>query len=275
VVYGAAGNSAAVFPLQRLGNEVWPINTVEFSNHTGYGAWRGPVFDGAYVDNLVTGIEERGVLPRCQALLSGYIGAADIGGAVDRAVVKVKTANPSALYCCDPVMGDSDRGAYVEAGIISLFCERLVKKADVITPNLFEFETLTGHRIETAEDVARGLDRAHTIGPATVLVTSFRTRKTAADSVGLLASGKDGVWLVKTPFLRFPTVISGSGDLTTAVFLSHLLAGRSLPDALSATASSVYAVMEGAWRLGVNELPLARFQDALVSPARTFDARRL
>lgn len=30
VVYGHAGNSAAEFPMRRLGANVWPLNTVQF-----------------------------------------------------------------------------------------------------------------------------------------------------------------------------------------------------------------------------------------------------
>ena len=62
VAYGHVGNSAAVFPLQRLGHEVWPVFTVHFSNHTGYGAWRGPLLAPDHVAAVITGIAERGVL---------------------------------------------------------------------------------------------------------------------------------------------------------------------------------------------------------------------
>ncbi|MGL1715192.1 pyridoxal kinase, partial [Vibrio parahaemolyticus] len=62
VAYGHVGNSAAVFPLQRIGVEVLPVYTVNFSNHTGYGAWRGPLISPADVADVITGIEERGVL---------------------------------------------------------------------------------------------------------------------------------------------------------------------------------------------------------------------
>ena len=113
VAYGHVGNSAAVFPLQRIGVEVWPVHTVQFSNHTGYGDWRGCVFGGEAIRWWSQGIEERGVLGECDGVLSGYIGSADIGEAVADAVERVKGANPAARYCCDPVIGDVGRGVFV------------------------------------------------------------------------------------------------------------------------------------------------------------------
>ena len=88
VAYGHVGNAAAVFPMQRLGHEVWPIHTVQFSNHPGYGGFRGASFDAALIDACVEGIAERGALARCDAVLSGYLGGAETGDAILRAVAR-------------------------------------------------------------------------------------------------------------------------------------------------------------------------------------------
>ena len=140
VAYGHVGNASAVFPMQRLGVEVWPIHTVQFSNHTGYGAWKGQVFDGATIDELMAGIGERGVLGKCDGVLSGYMGSADIGHAILSAVAKVREANPKAMYCCDPVIGDVGRGVFVRPGIPEFMREQAVPAADIVTPNQFELE---------------------------------------------------------------------------------------------------------------------------------------
>ncbi|MBY0251083.1 MAG: pyridoxal kinase, partial [Methylobacterium organophilum] len=137
VAYGHVGNASAVFPMQRLGVEVWPVHTVQFSNHTGYGAWRGPVFDAAMIREVVRGIGERGVLGGCDAVLSGYMGSAEIGAAILEAVDAVRAANPRALYCCDPVIGDVEEGVYVRPGIEAFLRERAVPAADILTPNQF------------------------------------------------------------------------------------------------------------------------------------------
>src|SRR5262245_9462293 len=154
VVYGHVGNSAAVFPLQRIGVEVWPVHTVQFSNHTGYGRWAGRVFSGAMISQVVEGIEARGVLGECDGVLSGYLGSTDTGEAVVDAVTRVKSANPAARYCCDPVIGDVDRGIFVRKGIPEFFQQRLLPIADIVTPNHFELDFLTSRTTATVADVA-------------------------------------------------------------------------------------------------------------------------
>ena len=116
VAYGHAGNSAAVFPLQRLGHDVYPVLTVTFSNHTGYGETRGPLIAPDDVREVINGVEDRGAFPTIDAVLSGYQGAEAVGEVILDAVARVKAANPAAVYCCDPVMGDVGRGFFVRAG---------------------------------------------------------------------------------------------------------------------------------------------------------------
>ena len=162
VAYGHVGNAAATFPLQRIGVEVWPIHTVQFSNHTGYGAWTGRVFEAAMITELVRGIAERGVLGRCDGVLSGYMGSAETGAAILDAVAQVKAANPRARYCCDPVIGDIGRGIYVRPGIPEFMREHALPMADIVTPNQFELEHLVGRTGASARDaLAAKIGRAH------------------------------------------------------------------------------------------------------------------
>src|SRR5215213_6738411 len=172
VAYGHVGNASAVFPMQRLGVEVWPIHTVQFSNHTGYGAWKGRVFDGPAIEELVEGIAERGVLPACDGVLSGYMGSADIGNAILSAVSRVRGANPQALYCCDPVIGDVGRGVFVRPGIPEFMRDQALLTADIITPNQFELEYLSGLTTETLESLKEAITTVQDLGPDVVLVTS-------------------------------------------------------------------------------------------------------
>ena len=110
VVYGHVGNSAAVFPLQRLGREVWPLMTVQYSSHVGYAGWRGRAFDAAMIDDCLNGLTAIGVLPRCAGLLTGYLGKTEIGEAALRALDRLRAANGAAAYACDPVIGDVGPG---------------------------------------------------------------------------------------------------------------------------------------------------------------------
>jgi pyridoxine kinase len=284
VVYGYAGNTAAVFPLQRLGREVWAINTVEFSNHTGYGAWRGKILGAELVGELVTGLEERGALPRCEAILSGYLGDAAVGRSIIDAVNRVRNQSPGALYCCDPVMGDLGRGFYVKPDIPDMFKNEVITLADIITPNQFELETLTGLRTENLNDARRAIDTLHEKGPRVVLVTSYRGHdpEDAQDShIDMLVSDKTGIYRIRTPELPLGTGVAGSGDLTASVFLSRYLETADVKTTLEQTTGSVFGVLEAAFRAvhpdssGPRELPIVQAQQELTAPSHIFRAHKL
>lgn len=272
VAYGHAGNSSAVFPLQRLGFEVWPVYTVHFSNHTGYGEWRGPVFEPETVADVITGIEERGVLGECDAVLSGYQGGEQVGAVILDAVSRVKTANPKAIYCADPVMGDVERGFFVRPGIPEFMRDKVIPAADIVTPNQFELEFLTGSEVRTVDGLLTAVDSLRDRGPRTVLVTSVQTDETPADSVQLAVVTDDGAWLVTTPLL--PMYVSGAGDATAAIFLARWLAEEPAK-ALADTADSVFSIMERTHQAGTREIQLIASQDAIAHPQGRFEVVRL
>ncbi len=273
VAYGHVGNSAAVFPLQRLGHEVWPVLTVVFSNHTGYGAWRGPILAADDVRDVITGIEERGVLSTCDAVLSGYQGSPAIAEVIVDAVGRVKAANPRATYTCDPVMGNANSGCFVDPAIPPVIRERVIPVADIITPNQFELGFLTGTEPETLEDVLASADLAREMGPSVVLVTSVERPDRPADTIEMMAVTGDGAWIVQTP--RLPMKANGSGDITAALFTAHLHETGSPSEALARTASSVFAVLQATLASGERELRLVEAQDAIADPACEFEPRQL
>ncbi|MDB5590113.1 pyridoxal kinase PdxY [Enterovirga sp.] len=271
VAFGHVGNASAVFAMQRLGHEVWPIHTVQFSNHTGYGAWTGRVFDGQAVEEVVDGIADRGALERCDGVLSGYMGSADIGQAILSTVARARQARPAALYCCDPVIGDVGRGVFVRAGIPEFMRDRAVPAADVVTPNQFELEYLTGRTVATVGDARRAITTLKALGPGTVLVTSLRTDSTPSDAVDLLAEDREGAWLVRTP--RLDVEVNGAGDAIAALFFVHLLETGSAGAALSRAAASVYGLLRRTAEAGSREILLVAAQEELVRPTWTFTAQ--
>jgi pyridoxine kinase len=270
VAYGHVGNDAAVFPLQRLGIEVWPIHTVQFSNHTGYGGWRGEVFGADAIREVMQGIEERGALASCDGVLSGYMGSAGIGGAVLDAVDRVKRANEKARYCCDPVIGDIDTGIFVRPDIPEFIRDRAVPAADFVAPNQFELDYLSGLTSRTMAEALRACGALHTIGPKTVLVTSLHVEDTPKDAIELLASGPDGRFRVRTPLLDISA--SGAGDAIAALFFAHALRSGSTAEALSAAASSVFGMLKRTVEAGSREILLVAAQDEFVKPSRFFRA---
>ncbi|HET6704128.1 pyridoxal kinase PdxY, partial [Amycolatopsis sp.] len=235
VAYGHVGNSAAVFPLQRLGHEVWPVLTVNFSNHTGYGAWRGPLIPASDVLEVVTGIEERGVLAGVDAVLSGYQGSPEIADVVVEAVARTKRANPSATYTCDPVMGNATSGCFVNPAIPPKYRETVIPVADILTPNQFELGFITGRESlgepSALEDVLAAVDAMRELGPTTVLVTSVARADAPTDTIEMLAVTGEGAWLTQTP--RLPMKANGSGDITSALFTAHLRESGSAAEALA------------------------------------------
>jgi pyridoxine kinase len=269
VAYGHVGNSSAVFPLQRLGIEVWPVHTVQFSNHTGYGEWTGRVFDGQAVEEVVQGISDRGVLGNCHAVLSGYLGSADIGHAVVQTVATVRAANPDAVYCCDPVIGDVGRGVFVRPGIEEFMRDVAVPAADVVTPNHFELDLLSGRTTRTLAEVKDAVAAVQGLGPSVVLTTSLVTDDTPEDAVDLLASEGGRHFRVRTP--RLGVSVNGAGDAIAALFLAHWLDTRSAADALGRAAASVFGLLQRTEDAGSREILLVAAQEEFVTPTRTFE----
>lgn len=268
VAYGHVGNASAVFPMQRLGVEVWPIHTVQFSNHTGYGAWKGRVFDGGMIDEVMEGIAERGVLPNCDGVLSGYMGSADIGHAILSAVERVRAANPKAVYCCDPVIGDVGRGVFVRPGIPEFMREQAVPAADIVTPNQFELELLTDIEVRTMADAHRAVEALRDAGPKVALVTSLHTIETPEDAIDLMAADHQGTFRVRTP--KIDVGVNGAGDAIAALFLVHYLRDGSAASALAKAASSIYGLLKRTKEAGSREILTVAAQDEFVTPSQLF-----
>jgi pyridoxine kinase len=272
VVYGHVGNSAAVFPLQRLGFEVWPINTLQFSNHPGYGDFGGRVFPANHIAELIEGLGERGVLGQCDAILSGYLGDPGTADAVVDAVERIRTANPSALYCCDPIMGDCGQ-LYVRPGLPEFFAGRALARANIVTPNHFEFGLLVGGAPSTLSGAIRaGMDLLRK-GPSIVLITSLEREGAPHDCVEMLAITHGAAFLIATP--RLDLSPNGAGDAMAAIFLGRYLTTRSVEIALSDAASAIFAILQATATAGTRELQLITAQDALLAPPQRLVAWRI
>lgn len=272
VVYGRVGNRAAVPVLERLGHDVWPVDTVHFSNHPAHGAFRGRVVPAAEVAELVDGLAARGVLGRCDAVLSGYLGDPETAGVVADAVRRVRAANPRALYCCDPVIGEVGRGVYVRAGLPEAFRDRLVPLADVVTPNPFELELLAGTPLPTtaaALAAARELTRR---GPRLVVATGLRPAE-APGELAVLAATRGEAWVIRHP--RRAVRVWGTGDAFAALFLGAYLGPRDLRGALEHAVAALDEVLALAEAEAADELPLAAAGDAIARPRTRYGAERL
>ncbi|MCT9820096.1 pyridoxal kinase PdxY [Microbacterium sp. W1N] len=273
VAYGHVGNSAAVFPLQRIGVEVLPVYTVNFSNHTGYGAWRGPLISPDDVRDVLTGIQERGVFGEIDVVLSGYQGGEGIGDVILDAVARVKAENPAAVYACDPVMGNAKSGCFVAPAIPVLLREKVVPAADIITPNQFELGFLTGTEPADLASTLASADLARAMGPSTVLVTSVERPDRPEGTIEMLAVTDDGAWIVQTPHI--PMKANGSGDVTAALFTAHLQATGDAGAALARTTSSVFDLLQTTFDAGTRELQLIESQEFYAHPRLQFEVTQV
>jgi pyridoxine kinase len=261
VAYGYVGNRSAVFPLQRMGFDVIAVNTVQFSNHTGYGAWTGQIFTPEHVAEVLEGVEARGGYARTKAVLSGYLGEATLGRLVLARAAALRARDPDLIHCCDPVMGDVGRGFFVRAGIPEFFRDEAVPRATILTPNQFELEWLTGVSVGDVADAARACDALHARGVRTVLVTSLQRAATPRDCVEMLVSDvRVGRFLSSSPKLPLDPAPNGAGDCVAALFCGATLRGHDAAAALARTTAAIHQVFAATQRAGTRELALVAAQ---------------
>jgi len=266
VAYGHVGNSAAVFAMQRLGAEVWPVHTVQLSNHTGYPDWGGGALGAAHVAEVLAGVERRGGFTHAAGLLSGYAGNPDLVAVIADAVGRLKTANPKALFCCDPVLGNDVKGLFVAEEVAVAIKEKLLCRADIATPNRFELAWLTGATIDTVDQARTAADQLAAHGPAAVVVSSLPTNA----GIGVLVRDNNDTWLIETPHLD--VVANGAGDCFTAMMLARLVGGAPIAEAAAKAVSSIFGLLS---RSDGGELPIVTAQDEIVAPGREFVATPL
>jgi len=264
VAFGHVGNGAAVFALQRLGHEVWALPTVQYSNHPGHGGFAGRVSPPGLIDDMVGGLRDQGFLQSCDGVLSGYLGSADIGDALLRAVAEVRAVNPTAVFLCDPVIGHAGRGVFAADGLPEMFRDAVLPTADIAIPNQFELEWLTGAEIATMADAVAAARELVAQGPGIVVCTSLRRTDADKDVMETLAVTKADAWVVATPHLAGE--MFGAGDLLAALYLGQRLAAGDTPQALAQAVSATYAVLQATAAAGGGELALIAAQDDLVAP---------
>ncbi len=276
VVYGHAGNSAAVFPMRRVGVDVWPLNAVQFSNHTQYPeGWKGMVMPPSHLSEVVDGIAAIGKLSRCNAVLSGYIGSAQQGAAVLHTVKMVKQANPGAWYFCDPVMGHPVKGCKVAPGVAEVHRDQSVYVADMISPNVLELGKLIGRELEDVADCLNAAREVCKKGPKLVLVKHLSYAANDPDSFEMILATPTEAWHIARPLVEFERQPVGVGDLTSGLLLASLLKGMSNREALEFTCASVYEVILATKEAKEFELQIVAAQDRMAKPEHRFAAVKM
>ncbi|MGO1119615.1 pyridoxal kinase PdxY [Rhodovibrionaceae bacterium A322] len=275
VAHGYVGNRPAVFALQRLGCEVWAVNTVQFSNHLGYENWAGDVMDADHLARVTQATLDHGEPRNCDAILSGFLGNHQVGESILTAVERVRKANPHALYLCDPVMGDVEEGFYASPQVREFMMNKAVPAADVVTPNLFELEHLSEVKIQSLDHALEGVERLLAQGPRVVLLSSLQHLNSSPDTVEMLVATSNCAWRVVTPKLKTHPMMKGTGDLLAALFLAHFSACKQASEALGRTAAALFEVIDATHKSGSPDLQIIAAQDRLVAPEVRFEVERL
>ncbi|EOL8941406.1 pyridoxal kinase PdxY [Cronobacter dublinensis] len=276
VVFGHAGNSAAEFPMRRLGANVWPLNTVQFSNHTQYGQWTGAVMPPSHLTEIVQGIAAIGQLSRCDAVLSGYLGSAEQGEQILEIVRQVKAANPQAKYFCDPVMGHPEKGCIVAPGVAEFHVRFALPASDIIAPNLLELEMLSGHPVASVDEAVVTARELIARGPQIVLVKHLARAGFQQDRFEMLLVTAEEAWHISRPLVDFGARQPvGVGDVTSGLLLVKLLQGATLREALEHVTAAVYDIMVTTKRMEEYELQVVAAQDGIAQPEHYFTAVKL
>ncbi|MBS0847468.1 pyridoxal kinase PdxY [Citrobacter sp. JGM124] len=273
VVFGHAGNSAAEFPMRRLGANVWPLNTVQFSNHTQYGQWTGSVMPASHLSDIVQGIANIDKLKYCDAILSGYLGSAEQGEHILSIVRQVKAANPAAIYFCDPVMGHPEKGCIVAPGVAEFHTRYALPASDIIAPNMVELEILCGHSVNSVADAVVAARELIATGPQIVLVKHLAKAGFHAENFEMLLVTADEAWHIHRPLVDFgERQPVGVGDVTSGLLLVKLLQGASLREAFEHVTAAVYDIMLKTQHMREYELQLVAAQENIVNPEHRFTA---
>lgn len=271
VVRGYVGNKSATFPLQVLGFEVDSINSVQFSNHTGYEHWKGQVLTADELHVLYEGIKLNKV-NHYDYVLTGYTRDVSFLESVVDIVEELKGANPSLVYVCDPVMGDNG-AMYVPEALLPVYRNKVVPVADIITPNQFEAEQLTGRKISTEKDAVEVMDQLHGMGPDTVVITSSDLLSSLGDQylvalgshVTLKADGTKEKQLIRMDIPKVDAVFVGTGDLFAAMLLAWT---HHHPNDLKAACEKTVSVMQHVIKRTISYAKEAAGPDRRPSPAQ-------
>ncbi|CAZ84486.1 unnamed protein product [Tuber melanosporum] len=221
VCVGYVGNSVTTFVLQLMGLDVASLNTVQFSNHAGYRRLKGFRTTAGQISDLYDGLKGCG-LDDFGMLLTGYIPSEECVEVVGRIAGDMKGREGGCFWLLDPVMGDQDR-LYVSEGVLPVY-KSLVRVADLIVPNQFEAELLSGVKVDSLTSLSRAISELHRIyNVPHVIITSVTF--TNGDKKMLCAGSSATSSGVPRKFMFNVEIIdgffSGTGDMFAALTLAR------------------------------------------------------
>ncbi|MGD9802847.1 MAG: pyridoxal kinase [Hyphomicrobiaceae bacterium] len=257
VARGAIGLSAAVPALQAFGHEVIALPTILLSNHPGHARFAGEHISPELLGRMMDALEANGWLAGFDAVLTGYLPSVDHVAFAQSAVERVTRQSPSAVYLCDPVLGDHPKGLYIAHDAANAIRDRLLPIADMLKMNRFEAEWLCGCEFNDKDDFVRAARarRWHT-----TVITSLPSQH-AGSIANVLVDGT--VPALAREVNRRDRVPNGTGDLLGALWLGHRLRPCSNAEAFERAVAGVELVLSRS--IDTDELQLIGTLKDLVS----------
>lgn len=274
VVYGHAGNTAAIFPMQRLGHQTLALNLLQYSNHTGYGDWGGQAISVTELESVFAGLKKIDILKNIDGIITGYIGSAEQACVLANFIQEIKAQNPNAIYCCDPVIGDEHTGTYARPEVENAIKTHLIKHADILTPNKYELSLLTDQNITDLDSAIRACKLLNPTGTKKILATSI-TENPSKTGVLLCESDNKKAHHIETKKYKLDYTVRGTGDVTAAMFLSHCLSGKSTIAALEQTTNAIHTIAKYSHQNNLTELGIIQCQEAIANPEIIYRAKEL
>ena len=269
VAYGHVGNSAGRLPLQRLGFEVWSVNTVQLGHHPGYGAFRGHMVEPERFAAILNAVLEQAPIEHCLGVLVGYLGDALLADPIRDALDRLRARCSKLVVLLDPVIGDDGSGVFVRPPVPEAIRNKLLPRADIVTPNRFELAFLTGRAIENVDQAILAAEALLERGPKLVLATGLPSSD-RNDRLVMLAAAAGERWIIETP--RLGRHFNGTGDTLSALFLGHYLSAPDLRSAFERAASAIYSLVEITEQRGEEELAIVAAQEAFNGADARFSA---
>lgn len=271
VMTGAVGNRAASFALERLGFPVWEVPTIILPWHPGHGpATRQPIDPNLFAKSLLD-LEKHPDFGTLGAILTGYLGSTEQIEPIARLVERFKQANPEGLYVCDPVMGE-ENGLYIPEQTAQAIKDQLLPRADLITPNRYEFDWLTGNKSKGNDTLVK---EAAKLPPKNILITSAFALMRGATGNLLIEKQQDDTRALLCEHQAMPEVPSGTGDMFAALYLAQILNNQPTEQALKSATSAIFEVLVRSVKQGYRDLEVARFSDRFTHPMAMVNVRQI
>lgn len=265
------GGSAQALALAQFKIDPVHIPTVLYGRHPGWGAPGGATVPIEAFEGMLDGVEANGLFGLIDLVVTGYFANVEQVRAAGRAIDAVRAAPREGAFArkpyivIDPVMGDSGKGLYVGADVAQAIQDDLIPRADLITPNAWELQRLTGN---DSRDPQSAMRAALMMGKP-VLVSSVQR----GGEIGVVYADKREAWLAAHQ--KVDAVPSGTGDLLAVLYAAAILEGQTPSYALARAVGGVAETVASAAIWQSPELPIVAVGPKIKNASPTVRMERL